>query len=513
MADYKLLVGNSAGVPEAELDEADIETVSWALNEPAGMQFGIGAANQKLVDHLDLLTSHLQVWRAGQIIWWGRPIGVRGDTARLTFDCADRLWDLSRIHVGHPRANLLTNGSFQTDAPAGGGPAVTGWTVVNVDDHAIVTNNARLDSQALQLNNFDDLNGYAEQTVTTGLTQGAGYVAVAELYIAENLGGAPAWSGAAYAERGLYVSMFKTSDDSFLGEVVVPLDDALRDQWKNKWVRLETDLLQSPQDFAVYFKVRLYAPGAWVVWDAARFVENKFLAGTFKVDQTAIAEKLLDHAQDTAIDKPDLDIAKSITASGVIRERAYYYDEYPNILTSLQEFPQLEDGFDFSIELTATTCTFTTHYPTKGSAQPKLVLELGRNIASISYTEDGEQTANRIFALGEGNGPGRDEIEAIDDTTLGGLVLEEVWQADRGTPIGLLDEAAAQRLADRKNTVKIPSLTTYDGGADLIGVLEVGDTVPVRVDAGWIQVNADYRIVRMHLKPASETLELEVVPA
>jgi hypothetical protein len=182
--------------------------------------------------------------------------------------------------------------------------------------------------------------------------------------------------------------------------------------------------------------------------------------------------------------------------------RTWQFVEHRNIGDVLNELVK-SGQIDMSIVITPTTRTFTTHYPAKGSYKSGDTLELDTNIATFTWSFDGEAAATSTIELGPGDGgPDRPEGGASDPTLFGGVTLELVENAPDGTSVGELDTAAAEtlRVAGHPDIIEA---TGYPH-SPLIGELVEGDTVPVHIALGCVDITADYRVVKWSLNPDTD---------
>ncbi len=125
-----------------------------------------------------------------------------------------------------------------------------------------------------------------------------------------------------------------------------------------------------------------------------------------------------------------------------------------------------------------------------------------------AYRLDGEQTATRIIRRGSGDGPDREIGVAIDTSFLDGLPLDDVGDAPPEMPIDGLDGLAETDLARLADIVALPEFDVPATG--WIGVVEVGDTVPVTIDWGPIQETTTRRVISIRLDPKRDRVTVGV---
>jgi hypothetical protein len=145
-------------------------------------------------------------------------------------------------------------------------------------------------------------------------------------------------------------------------------------------------------------------------------------------DQVQIAYALLVVAQLEPSGNIGLTVP-AITPTGVLRDRTYYGYELANVGVCLENLASVENGFDYSVlpggsVETGFTQTWQTHYPQRG-------VETGNRwtlrepvaagstlIAGLSGSDSGEQSVNRMDAVGAGEGLTMLRATATDTASL-----------------------------------------------------------------------------------------------
>lgn len=239
-----------------------------------------------------------------------------------------------------------------------------------------------------------------------------------------------------------------------------------------------------------------------------RFVTNTSLEYT-SLDQFTIGWNLLSYAQ-TGANKSFGITAGAFLPSGKVRSRRYERDEHANIYDLLQEFPTLDDGFDFEIVTTGSGLReFWPYYPRKGSSKPELALHWGRNIRGYTFNEDTREMANHVYATGGSSGDVKFENNYQDATAAAKYgVYEAVISAGSYLDVGWLLERAVEEVDKRKAPIKIPELTVGRTPVDLLFLLHTGDTVPVRLTHGRTALKGDYRVVGKTWTPEDDSIKL-----
>lgn len=503
------LVEQDGTVVVADLDGVTVGPIRWVLNRPTTGSITVPT----VTDGLDELVSpdgvtvrEVQIFRGSDLVLWGFPVGVDWGPATTTVQLADPLWLLGRRYVGRLEdVNLLQNGSFEAGD-------FRNWQVGSVDTPSVDLSVNALDGSyvaRLESGNPPSVNKAATQDFTVGtLTEPTVYIATGYVWV----DGLTAFGQTEY-ELGLVCQLFNAVG-VLIDEWWQKVDDRTD---RTNWTRLSVPITVPKHTGNYTLRVALASPEGVLFWDAIRLVKVERLSyiGT---DQTAIAEGLVEHAQDTAYGKADLGILTDCAPTAITRARIYSFAEHENILDALISLAETTYGFDFDVVCT-TTKTFTTYYPSKGS-DTGITWEWtdgASNLVEWSMSTDLSQASGSVSVLGEGttDSEGRaDDREhqwALDAVVHGGRRLELLEQAEaRATTSQMRDRAEelVESLACPTSlTLTVHRTDTDDWAADVAsGALAVGDTVHVTIDHGPVQVDDDYRIVELELDPVTETI-------
>lgn len=522
----RVVIADYEGNPITELDRANISPVVYELNKPETWSFTLTKDDPKVAAVIEEYVREVQLWRGEQLLSWGpmsRP-QISDQDVQVTVNGA--MWHLGRRHIGKAeRTNYVKNGDFERglanwDMATNPVPNFYGWPGAQPTppNHAIVNFPTITGKRALELENYvagadawaSQEFGWEVQPNTS--PDGDQWTLVGYVYVKN-------FSNQASEGRGLYLERFSTTElnpDPLVQAVqpgaplslevaFVPINEETP---QGVWERMEVGFTAPVTGEPEVINVRLYAPDGEVVWDRISLTLDE-RTGFYGKDQAKIAEEIVEHLQDPAYDKSDVNITTDCQPTKVLRDRVYYHSEHPNGLRSIEEFTTLSDGFDIDILYTPTDRIFRTHFPQKGRHLPKFALETGRNISTFAWTFDGEAAATSVIVLGTGDGSGREEGAAVDTSTFAGLTLEEVFVAPPDTRIEALDNIAFERLATTTSPEILAVRTTTPRGsqADPVGVLDVGDTVPVRIEQGAFLLTGTYRVTRLSVNP-DDTLDL-----
>lgn len=536
---YTAVVMGPGGTPRiAALNQASIGPMSWVLNGSGTVDITLPADDPKAIE-MATAKREIQIWRGPDLMWWGVIVRARGDEKTVTYQCVDLGWYFAHRNVGSPEASQVVNGSFEIGLEGwsiGFDPSEPGdlrhsdnWDLEVVDSHAIMgSKSLHIWGNDTILSGVSVFQSFVWDVNPSQSPEGDTWYLVAWCFVPSATYVRPRFrnysdAGAA-GGLGIVFQRSSTTETSTIftpgiGELTFPkqlevinlaIDDSVP---KDTWIRLQAPLTVPVGNDPEYVSIQVFGPVGDIYWDGISMVRNEALVFN-NVDQATIIEGLVTHAQDTNYNKSDLSIGTNCPLTGVNRTRRYEFFNHEKISDCIDEWPSLFNGMDWSIEITPTTRTFTSHYPRKGSYKPKYALVLGKNLTSVNVDVDGEQTANSVLVMADlGEGAAREEAISIDAGALDGLILELVYV---GTPGSTVDSLQAQ--ADRgqrrfKFPVVLPTLKAFQPLTDeLLGMVQVGDVVPVIVRLGWIDLVGDYRIVEIRLDPKTEQMDIKVNP-
>lgn len=525
----RVIIVDHDGNPISEIENAQISPIIYELNQAEQWTFTFPTDDAKLSSITDEYVREAQLWRGDQLLSWGpivRP-QIRGATTEAAVQGA--MWHLGRRNIGKAqRTNYVTNGDFED--------GLAHWTLGTLSvlepvanknpaywSGTIRTNRQITGRRSLYLEQVDPTRpkyGFeATQLffwdVPVANLEGDKWTLVAYAWI-----DSAKWRSSLPGRHGMTLqrsSLLETVDiipegggDPITFPVsietsTVPIDDNTE---QDTWIRMEVPLRQPITGDAEIIRVRLASPNGAVYWDRVSLTLDE-ATRFYDVDQATIACELVDHLQDPAYDKSDVNITGDCQTTGITRDRVYYHSEHPNGLRSIEEFTTLSDGFDIGMVYTPVDRFFKTYFPQKGRHLPKFALETGRNISSFAWVFDAESAATSVIVLGVGSGSGREEAAAIDVGNFAGLTLEEVFVAPPDAKIEALDNIAEERLEVTRapEVLSVRTTSPLPNQKDPVGVLEVGDTVPVRIEQGALLITGTYRITRLSINP-DDTLDL-----
>lgn len=249
-------------------------------------------------------------------------------------------------------------------------------------------------------------------------------------------------------------------------------------------------------------------------WFMHRFVDRTSLLYT-SLDQLAIAWNLITYAQNESVDGyRDLNIdAAAYAPSGKIRSRNYDRNDHAAIFDLLQEFPTLSDGFDFEIVTNSSgQRLWTPYYPKKGTTKSNLKIILTedreRNVDTFTMQSDATSILTDVYVTGGTSGDVRFEAHVQDAAAMAAFrdmqgVISDGAQQD----VTWLQERGERELGLRNHVIKGPTITVPK---EMLGLVSVGDSIPVQVDYGYWQIpDEDYRISEIQWTPEALSLTFE----
>jgi len=247
---------------------------------------------------------------------------------------------------------------------------------------------------------------------------------------------------------------------------------------------------------------------------------------TFNVEQFNLAVNLVEWAQTQTNGNRYIDIG-AFAGSGVFRSRPTLGDDFPNIYDLLQEFPAIEEGFDFDVKLLDDgRREFWCYYPAKGTFKPQYSLEFdqrGRKFVKgiESWKIDGFSMATDVYNTGgtitDTSTDPDTQFKVVghyEDVTADGSPkygrMTKVMSNGQIIDLGWLNDRSQAEEAQRGQPITTADLAVSE---DLLGLVDTGDTVPVNVDYGVMRMKGIFRIMSIKWRNSSRDLLLGLQPA
>ena len=510
----RLVVCDLNGTLYAEMPDALLTEMSWALNEVDEFSFTLPANSPHLNTLAGTAFREVQVWLGDWLACWGPVVRIDVDADRVTCQGRGAPWYLKRRYIGDTtRTNLITNPSFDSGK--------AGWSFLVQDTQGGFNTYAAADSDCywevksasvgsayLGMNyarlvdlsgNIDDDADYREPFIFQDIQVTAGpfgtwFHLIAWCWI----------SGGEYVEPnqrdwGVVLARMPTTYTRYLGLYTQHLDhDSSRidaDTPRSEWVRQAASIFV-PANETEILHCRLTGVHGVTWWDAVALYADDGLEYP-ATEQATIISNLVTHAQSTSYGKDSVNLSCPALSTGYTRDRRYPFAEHQQVWQAIHELTEIDYGVDLRTDYTPTARPSTPQRAPAGKHRANLALTAdsrGGNIVSWRWQYDGDSAASQVTVLANGRDADREEAVATDGTAFSGVLLEEVVTAPPPTDRPALSQLATERLA----VAKAPDvLTVIVAASGVLGVLRVGDTVPVRIEQGGLTISGTFRVVRL----------------
>lgn len=268
--------------------------------------------------------------------------------------------------------------------------------------------------------------------------------------------------------------------------------------------------------------IELVADG-WLGYFDRRTIEvDRQFTALAAVDQFEIVETLVDDAQDVGEFGAGYDLGISVAwdaLSGVTRERLEDYRPWrmKNLGEALRQLAACLDGFDmamaYELDSDRITKTLRLFHPTKGrDAGHLLEYEHGktRNVAGYSWPRSARAMAWAGTAWGDGADEARLSSARYSDETKRGTYppLTAAPTFSGVTEQATLDDHAGGYFSRTSNPRRVPVLTLDPTAPPLWSDFTIGDTLRVRIDDRYAQVDGAFRFVGYEMAAETDTPKL-----
>lgn len=246
-----------------------------------------------------------------------------------------------------------------------------------------------------------------------------------------------------------------------------------------------------------------------------RFVLNASLVYT-SMDQFSIAAAVV-NAMQAGTDQDRNIVPATVPLSGRVRSRTYDRWDHPNAWDILSEFPTLADAFGNSTGFDHAVLVYkdgrrewTPFYPGRGTVRDEPVLEWNRNVTDFSVPEDATNLANRTYCTGGSNGDIKFENNFRDAATATQYgEWQQIIEAGQQRDVAVLLEKAQDYTTKHKYPIVFPDITAVEVPDTLLGVLDVGDWLPVRIKRGRVNIADHFRIQSITWRPGPGNMKLD----
>lgn len=180
-----------------------------------------------------------------------------------------------------------------------------------------------------------------------------------------------------------------------------------------------------------------------------------------------------------------------------------------NIREAIIQLSEIIDGPDF--EITANK-VFNTYYPKQGDRRLDTVFTYPGNIRSIKYESDGKNMANRVIAVGSGNGN-----NALNITVNSADSAKEQYKlrtsvlnlADIST-LAVLTDHANEELRARTNPIILPTITLDAYNLTPFIDYNLGDEIEIKILSNisvWAEMAGLVRIEAINIDVDDNNIE------
>lgn len=203
----------------------------------------------------------------------------------------------------------------------------------------------------------------------------------------------------------------------------------------------------------------------------------------------------------------NIGIVNGAQTTGVLRDRTYNGFERQYIGELIEQLSAVENGFDFSIDVTfdgvsTFTKTFNIWYPNKGT-RTGLVWEVGVHCDFNGWNIDATQMANSIDALGAGEADDMLIANASDPGT-GYPLIETDVSFKSVSELPTLNAHARDALTSLKLPAVMPALSLRPTADTSFGAYQIGDEVRINGNDGFAAIDGPFRIMSRDVQVSDE---------
>lgn len=479
-----------------------IPSVTWELNG-SGSASCIGPTSDNslrgLIDFKGEVKDGLELrfMRELEPFYWMVPLTPEADEKEIRISGPGFLYALSRRFVGRngEPPNLVLNGSFETNTAS--------WSVTPL---------ASSDWSASP--SHDEEGGSVTVSATTSGNN----------FIYQNITLPPVFSDTflwvtawMYLDEAIPQNRLPTSGRGiwaiFTVNGTVVYQQGIVPNWRvaGRWQEVKT-LIFLPGGQAADMQLRLYTPNGQVRWDDVRVRREERLYAMPTMEGAIVA--LVQHAQQQSLGKEPANIYVDGTNSqGGPVSRAYKYAERANIISAINEFPNMSEGVNWTGEIQSGTGRALVTLPRFGlDTGAPVLLEWGLNISRYRWRWDGSRRADKVIVGSRGSGFDFAEGLFDDDTTTLGWETYRPARIESLEPQGEADglgQAYRRPISLDITAHRTASLDLFAPWRD--GDFRVGRLCTVKIYEGFIRVNETFMIQRMTFIPERETWQVNVV--
>lgn len=248
-----------------------------------------------------------------------------------------------------------------------------------------------------------------------------------------------------------------------------------------------------------------------------RIVDDRTLTYTSQ-EQISIGAALVEYAQ-SEVNQPFRNLYIQTAGwlpSGKLRSERYERGEHAYIIDLLRAFPNLDDGFDWHIEFNGSgQRIWTPYYPERGTVHEDIVLEWGKNLTDYTLDEDGVNITTQHYRTG-GAVPNSEsgKMEAVYEDVPASFkygVMQSVSSDGQQMDVEWLTDGARREVDLYKEPQKVVTLMAVEADQGLLGKVNPGDYVEVRIDNEGDYFMGEKRVDSVTWTPGDGSIRLEFV--
>jgi hypothetical protein len=224
--------------------------------------------------------------------------------------------------------------------------------------------------------------------------------------------------------------------------------------------------------------------------DFTHWLQRRFLYTTINAapaEQLGLVQTIVNYLQ--SLPGGNIGIQIPAAASAINRNVLYSPWNLKRAYDAIKELSQLYAGFDFAIDVSYDTNlqpqkVLTLSYPRRGAslAQSGWMFDMPGNITKYTWSKDGTNQANQLFATGAGSGPAMLISSASDTAQLATTpLLQDVLSYSAITDQGMLDATVQGALPQRSSSVTIPEFTVRGDKDPIFGSYIIGDDARFKI--------------------------------
>jgi hypothetical protein len=212
------------------------------------------------------------------------------------------------------------------------------------------------------------------------------------------------------------------------------------------------------------------------------------------VEQFDIAWQILNYTQ--GLTDGNLGVTRGPEAnSGQVKTKKYRYWERQNVAEAINELSEMQDGFDYDI---APNKVFHMYYPRRGSLLATN-FEMDVNVNNVYVLRDARELVTEVHGIGGGEEKATCIAVVVDTGARATYKLrQEAHDFGNIKHFNTMVKRTTRWLNNHKAPTRQPQVGVVLTPPDLF-TFNIGDRAPVIASAGYLQINATYRIIAIEV--------------